>query len=162
MYVDFDALDENARIWVYQSDKKFTSEEVNEMSAKLELFINEWTRHGSQLKGSFKIVYQQFIIVAVDENFISVSGCAIDASVRQMKQFEADYGIQLFDKLQVAVQNKNGIETMSMLLFKEKLNEGTYSKNSIVFNNMVDTKKRLNSEWEVPVSESWHQRLLKV
>lgn len=162
MYVDFNDLNNKARVWVYQSNEEFSEEQIQMMSNKLEVFINDWTRHGSQLKGSFQILYKRFVVIAVDEDFLSVSGCAIDASVRQIQQFESVFNIQLLDKMQVAVLNGEAVETLSMSHFRAKLNDGVYNKDSIVFNNLVDTKEGLLTAWKVPVSESWHQRLLKV
>ena len=34
------------------------------------------------------------------------------------------------------------------------------SKNTIVFNNLVTNIVELNENWEVPASESWHNRFL--
>jgi DNA phosphorothioation-dependent restriction protein DptG len=74
MYVDFESLSGTSRIWVYQSSRELSENEVVEMSHKLERFIEEWTRHGDDLKGSFQIKYNHFIILAVDESFNQVSG----------------------------------------------------------------------------------------
>jgi hypothetical protein len=35
------------------------------------------------------------------------------------------------------------------------------SKNTIVFNNLVNNIAEFNENWEVPASESWHSRFLK-
>ena len=45
MYVDFDTLNDNSRVWVYQSSREFNAEEVKTIAAKLKDFVNEWTRH---------------------------------------------------------------------------------------------------------------------
>jgi hypothetical protein len=34
------------------------------------------------------------------------------------------------------------------------------SKNTIVFNNLVNTKAEYLENWEVPATESWHNRFL--
>jgi len=34
------------------------------------------------------------------------------------------------------------------------------SKNTIVFNNLVNNKGEYLSDWEVPASDSWHNRFL--
>ena len=49
MYVDFESLSGTSRIWVYQSSRELSENEVVEMSHKLERFIEEWTRHGDDL-----------------------------------------------------------------------------------------------------------------
>ena len=60
MYVDFESLKESSRIWIYQSSREFTAQEISEIGVKLEGFINEWTRHGDNLKGSYEIKYNHF------------------------------------------------------------------------------------------------------
>ena len=88
MYVDFENLNDDSRIWVYQSSREFNTQEINSIKEKLIDFVNEWTRHGDDLKASFEIKYNHFIILAVDESFNQVSGCSIDASTHIFKEFE--------------------------------------------------------------------------
>jgi len=60
MYVDFENLNDNSRIWVYQSSREFNAEEIEAMEVKLKDFVNEWTRHGDDLKASFEISISGF------------------------------------------------------------------------------------------------------
>jgi hypothetical protein len=38
--------------------------------------------------------------------------------------------------------------------------EKAVSKNTIVFNNLVNSKREYQEFWEVPASESWHSRFV--
>ena len=78
MYVDFEELPETARIWVYQSDRELDDAQLSAMRSSLKNFIEEWTRHGKDLKGSYTILYNHFIVLGVDESFNEVSGCSIE------------------------------------------------------------------------------------
>ena len=88
MFTEYKNLPNNSRVWIYQSNREFTQKEVEFITEKATVFINNWTRHGDDLKGSFTIKYHQFLVLAVDENFNNVSGCSIDASVRFVRQLE--------------------------------------------------------------------------
>ena len=55
MYIPYNELPNSARVWVYQADRTFTQEEIEVISARALLFIDQWTRHGEDLKGSFAI-----------------------------------------------------------------------------------------------------------
>ncbi|MGB0879774.1 MAG: ABC transporter ATPase, partial [Polaribacter sp.] len=77
MFTAYKNLPDNSRIWIYQSDREFTQEEIEKITQKATHFINQWTRHGEDLKGSFTIKYNQFLVLAVDEGFNNVSGCSI-------------------------------------------------------------------------------------
>ena len=85
MYTNFNTLPQNSRIWIYQADREFTRVEVDLLQENAIAFIEEWTRHGAALKGSFALKYNRFLILAVDESFANASGCSIDASVRFVK-----------------------------------------------------------------------------
>ncbi len=158
MFVDFESLDDNARIWIYQSNREFSDVEVESIVEKLTFFIQNWKRHGDDLKASFKIMYNQFVIIAVDESFNNVSGCSIDASIHTMQQIEKEFGIELMDKMKIAFKNGKHINITTMADFQKFAKENKVDKNTIVFNNMVQTKKELATSWEIAANQSWHQR----
>ena len=161
MLVDFNTLPEDARIWVYQSNREFTSKEVSEVSSKLGDFVNGWRRHGEDLKASFTIKYNQFIILGVDENFNDVSGCSIDASVHTIKSLEQEFDLDLMNKLNVAFRVGENINTVSLASFQNFVKEDKITSETIVFNNMIQSKLELTTNWEVLAGKSWHHRFLK-
>jgi len=158
MYVDFESLKESSRIWIYQSSREFTAQEISEIGVRLEGFINEWTRHGENLKGSYEIKYNHFIILAVDESFNQVSGCSIDASTHIFKNFEQEYQIELLNKLNTAFKDGDHVNIVSLGDFQKYVKEDKIHPNTTVFNNLVQTKKDLEFAWEIPAEKSWHNR----
>lgn len=158
MYVDFDTLHDNSRVWVYQSSREFNVEEVKAIEAKLKNFVNEWTRHGDDLKASFEIKYNHFIILAVDESFNQVSGCSIDASTHIFKQFENEFKVELLNKLNTAFKHGDHINVVSLADFQKYVKEDRIHQDTLVFNNMVQSKADLETLWEVPAIRSWHSR----
>lgn len=44
--------------------------------------------------------------------------------------------------------------------FRKMAKDKSVSKNTVVFNNLVNTKAEYLENWEVPASESWHARFL--
>ena len=158
MYVDFDTLNDNSRIWVYQSSREFNTEEVKVIEAKLKDFVNEWTRHGDDLKASFEIKYNHFIILAVDESFNQVSGCSIDASTHIFKEFENEFKVELLNKMNTAFKHEDHINVVSLADFQKYVKEDRIHPDTFVFNNMVQNKADLDTLWEVPANKSWHSR----
>jgi len=158
MYVDFENLNDNSRIWVYQSSREFNAEEIEAMEVKLKDFVNEWTRHGDDLKASFEIKYNHFIILAVDESFNQVSGCSIDASTHIFKQFESEFKVELLNKLNTAFKHGDHINVVSLADFQKYVKEDKIHPDTLVFNNMVQNKADLKTLWEVPANRSWHSR----
>jgi len=160
MYTPYKNLPNNSRVWIYQSNREFTEKELEFISTKAEEFINSWTRHGDDLKGSFTIKYNQFLVLAVDESFNNVSGCSIDASVHFIQALEKELQLNLMDKMNVTFKNGNQINLVRLSDFQKFAKEHKITQETIVFNNMVATKEDFENSWEVPAKDSWHKRFL--
>ena len=160
MYTEYKELPKNSRVWVYQSDREFTAEEIEYITAKALVFIENWTRHGDDLKGSFTIKYNQFLVLAVDENFNNVSGCSIDASVRFIQELENELKLDLMDKMNVSFKDGGNINIVKLQEFQNFAKAQKITAETVVFNNMVNTKEDFEAKWEVPANQSWHARFL--
>ena len=101
MLIDFNALPDKARIWIYQSNRPFNETEKTEISAQLSQFLSQWTAHGSDLQAGFTIKYNRFIIIGLDQDSSYATGCSIDASVHFIQQLEQAYQVDLLDKMNV-------------------------------------------------------------
>lgn len=161
MLVDFNTLPEESRIWIYQANRSFTEQELKEIQSKLDVFIENWTAHGSDLQAGYLVKYKRFIIIALNQNLNKASGCSIDASVHFIQQLEKEYNVDLMDKMNVSYKQGDFIAYKTLLDFKKMAKEKAISKNTIVFNNLVTSIAEFNENWEVPASESWHSRFIK-
>jgi len=160
MFVDYNTLPDTARVWVYQSDRKFKQEELPIIQKEAEEFITNWTRHGDQLKGSYTVIHNQFLVLAIDESFANASGCSIDSSVRFVKELESKLSLDLMNKLNISFKDGENINIVSLAEFQNYAKENKITSDTIVFNNMVQTKADVASNWEVAAKDSWHQRFL--
>lgn len=158
MLVPFDTLPEDTRVWIYQSNRKFTDQEVTEIDAAVKAFVEDWTAHGDELQGSYTIRYNRFIVLAVNQQIFEVSGCSIDGSVRFIQTLEQKYGVDLLDKMNVTYKTGEFVAYKSLLDFKKMAKEKAVTKDTIVFNNLVNTLGEFQDFWEVPAHESWHNR----
>lgn len=161
MLVDFNTLPEESRVWIYQSNRSFTSEEIEEIKEKLNVFIENWTAHGSDLEAGYLIKYKRFIIIGLNQNLNKATGCSIDASVHFIQQLEKDYKVDLMDKMNVSYKQGDYIAYKPLSDFRKMAKDKAVSKNTIVFNNLVTNIAEFKENWEVPASESWHSRFLK-
>ena len=160
MFVTYNDLPNTSRVWVYQSDREFTTQEIDFISQKAKDFIEQWTRHGSDLKGSFTIKYNQFLVLAVDEGFNNVSGCSIDASVHFVQELQKALQVDMLDKMNISFKVGEHINVVKMSAFKEFAKQQKINAETVVFNNMVATKQEFDTVWEVPAEQSWHKRFL--
>lgn len=160
MFTEYTNLPNNSRVWIYQSDREFSIEEIEYISAKALLFIDQWTRHGDDLKGSFTIKYNQFLVLAVDEGFNNVSGCSIDASVRFVQELEKELHLDLMNKMNISFKDGENINIVKLSDFQQFAKDKKITSETVVFNNMVNTKEDFENKWEVTADKSWHSRFL--
>ncbi|HZJ35020.1 MAG TPA: ABC transporter ATPase, partial [Gillisia sp.] len=99
MLIPFENLPDSSRVWIYQVNRSFSDQELQEIKTQSEDFITQWTVHGADLKASFEIRYKRFIIFGLDQELNTVSGCSIDASVHFIQQLEKQYNVELLDKM---------------------------------------------------------------
>ena len=158
MFIPFDQLPDNARVWVYPSSRKFTPDELLVIRQKTEAFLEQWTAHGTHLQAGLDMPYDRFIVLGLNESIQSASGCSIDASVHFIQSLEETFKITLLDKMNVTFRNNNSIDHISLKEFRTKAKEKKVNSDVIVFNNLVLNKMEYDSLWEVPASLSWHAR----
>ena len=158
MFVPFDQLPDNARVWIYPSSRKFSPDELLVIRQKTKAFLEQWTAHGTQLQAGLDLPYHRFIVLGLNESIQSASGCSIDASVHFIQSLEETFKITLLDKMNVTFRNKNSINHISLKEFQTKAKEKKVNSDVIVFNNLVQNKMEYDSFWEVPASSSWHAR----
>ncbi|RBA28583.1 ABC transporter ATPase [Flavobacterium tibetense] len=158
MYIPFDELPLHSRVWIYQSNRKFSDDEITEIEALAKDFIENWAAHGTSLEASFVIKYNRFIIIAVNQDVQQATGCSIDASVQFIQNLEAKYQVDLLDKMNVTFKVGEHIAHKTLIDFKKMAKEKAVTANTIVFNNLVNTVEEWQDFWEVPANESWHNR----
>ena len=95
MYIPFDNLPEESKIWIYQSNRKFSDEEMAEIEVGLKDFVENWAAHGTGLEASYQLKYNRFIILAVNQEIQMATGCSIDSSVQFIQNLEQKYSVDL-------------------------------------------------------------------
>lgn len=150
-----------SRVWIYQSDRKLTDQEVQQIQPELDRFATNWTAHNNQLKAKAEIRYNRFFILIVDESQAGASGCSIDKSVHFMQQVQQHLGINLFDRFNLAYRDGEEVLSLPRHDFEAKLKEGSINKETVVYNNLVQNLTELETKWEVPFKDSWHIQLFR-
>ena len=102
-------------------------------------------------------MYNHFVILAVNEDANAATGCSIDDSVRAIKSIQQHIETNLLDRLSIIYKDKDGrVKIVSKKTFREMLETGEISENTIVFNNMITKLGEYEKNWEVPMHQSWH------
>lgn len=145
----------SSRVWLYQSNRLFTISEALEIEDMLKQFIGHWKSHGAPVKGYGNLLFGQFIVLMADETHTGVGGCSTDSSVHFIQKIEAAFKVDMFNRQNLAFLVKDKIETIPMAQLNYALQNGFLTPDTIYFNNLVNDKKALFTEWMVPIRESW-------
>ena len=155
MFVNFNDLPNNSRVWIYQAEREFSTEEAALVEQLLRQFVSQWEAHQHPLQASYQLRYQRFIILCVNPDFYTPSGCSIDTSVALIRQIEQHFGVKLFDRLTLAFWENNEVKTLKSKDLKAKIAQGEFGVDTIIFDNTVQDKASLDASWQVPASKSW-------
>lgn len=157
MFLPFENMPPDSRIWIYQTNKPLSEESLHFASQFLIKYCNEWVAHGQPLKASFHFEFNHFIILAVDETYNPTSGCSMDDSVRAIKHISSVTGADFFNRELVAFK-KETVFLVGVKELKQKLQDGIWDQTTLMFNNLISTKDQLTSQWIVPAGETWLRR----
>src|ERR1043165_8697790 len=107
MYVDSSLMPADARIWIYQANRKLSEQEISSISDRAKEFLENWTAHDNALRASFQLLYGYFLIIMIDKNYEQASGCSIDKSFHFVQKLEKDFNLTLLDRMLFAYKTKD-------------------------------------------------------
>jgi hypothetical protein len=158
MLLKFEELPENSHVWVYQSNRPMEEKEIKYIKIHAEEFISSWESHGIPVPGSFKILYDRFLVIAADENGFNVSGCSMDKSIHFVKGLEQELSISFFDRLLMPFKHKDAIAFYKINSLKELIAKGEIHQDDIFINTMVSNIHELNTSFEIKAIDSFLSR----
>lgn len=161
MFVEFEKMPDDARIWIYQSNRDLSASENAMITTKCAEFLAQWAAHGSGLESSAKVFRNRFLIICVDENKAMASGCSIDSSVHFVQSLGNSMNIDFFKRTEVAflVDDMVVIETLADI--KNNLTSSKITGESLTFNNLIQKKSELADKWIIPSMDTWLNRYFK-
>lgn len=159
---DYIQYPDNAKVWIYQSDRHFNEDEKKHIQIRIDDFIDTWESHGNMVKGTFTILYDAFVVLFVDEQGDTMCGRAQDASVKLMKELEQELELSLLDRMNQSYKEGEKAVLVKLNDFETLYNDNKINDETIVFNNTITTKKEFDTTWELPLKNSWHKQLVNV
>lgn len=99
----FPNLPAHSRVWLYLADRKLDATEANYVTEQMHQFLSNWAAHNKKLTCDGTLLFNQYLILAVNEDIESASGCSIDSSVRFVKSLGAELNVDFFNRIKVMV-----------------------------------------------------------
>lgn len=150
-----DTFAPESRVWIYQSSRLFLLSEALEIEELLNKFTAEWRSHGAEVDAYGNLFFGQFVVLMADETRAGVSGCSTDSSVRFIKQLGEKFGVDFFNRTNLAFVVKEKIQVLPLSQLSYAVQNFYIDGDTLYFNNLVQTKKELEEGWIVPVKASW-------
>ena len=160
MWVNFDELPLQSRVWVFQSNRIMTPSEKSSIDGDVKHFVQKWSTHGVQMLASHVLFHNCFVVIAADEQKQSASGCSIDSFTALFKAFGTQYNLSFFDRFSIAHKSNDEVVISNLDDFKQLINDGRITQDTLVFNNLIEQRQDLSTKWELPLKESWQKRFL--
>jgi hypothetical protein len=158
MNIPFNQLSTASKVWIYASKAPLSNNQQKDISEILRAFTDTWQAHGVELKASFEIKYNHFIVIGVDELHHAPSGCSIDKSVQIIKNIESQFQINLMDRMVVYVWENNSIKTLPINKITIAIQDGDLAAENQVFDNTITSMDAYKKEWIKQAQNTWLHR----
>lgn len=159
--VDFNQLPDDARVWVFGSDRPLNDQQRARLLATVDDHLAQWKAHGSPLTCARVWTENQFLTIGVDQRTEGASGCSIDALFRTLQQLERELGLSLVGGGRVFYRTRNGdVNAVDREEFYGLAERGAITRNTPVFDTTVMTLGDWRARFEGPAEASWHGQLL--
>lgn len=152
-----DTMPGNARVWIYQADRVLNEVEQESLTHAALQFVGEWAAHGTPLAGSAQVLKGYFLVIAVDEEQAAASGCSIDKSVHFVKAMGAQFGVDFFNRMNIAVENPE-LTLVPLANFDAEVAKGSITPDTFVYDNTVTTVADFKKRWFGPAKNTWLAR----
>jgi len=148
------------KVWVFQSKREFSKDEISFINDNLHPFITQWKAHGNELSADFTLQDNRFIKVQVDEEMEKASGCSIDSLTRKIKEIDNQFQLGLLDRNLISFIENNDIKTISLFDFKKEIKSGNISDETIFYNMAISNSDEFQTQFKIKIKDSWAKNLL--
>lgn len=160
MFVDYASIADDAKVWIYPSNRKFYATEIPEIETKIKSFVENWKSDDEDFKASYQFLYNRFIVIVAETSQTTISTADIDASVAFILQLQNEYEVELLDRMNVCFKQGEFVQYKELKEFKKLLKNKALTGKSIIFDNLITNKNDFDNFWEIPIEDSWYKRFL--
>ena len=116
MFVNFQKLPEESRIWVYGAQDIISSENQELISDKIFAFLSNWSHHGKPLTSSFIFIKNRFLIIGLDESKNPTGGCSMDTLQNLISDLDNTFKLNFYERMNVFVLNQMKLIVFTLVI----------------------------------------------
>lgn len=156
----FEEFHPDARVWLFQSERKISQVEQTELLEDIANYTNTWRSHGDDLVSMGRIVKDQFIVLIADTISTQIGGCSQDDMMRFIQAVEKKYNLSLLNRSLVALLIEDEVQLHKLNDLSNLVKENLISEKALIFDNMVRSRAEFQHNWLKPLSDSWVTKFL--
>lgn len=154
--VTFSDLPDNARVWVFASDRPLGPDESKMLLSEVDAFLDQWAAHGAPLRNSREWRENQFLVIGVDPSVEQASGCSIDGLFRSLQQLGSRFGTSLVAGGRVFYRDERGTPRMT----PRPEAKAVVRADTPVFDTSLTDAGSYRTRFEQPARSTWVASLL--
>lgn len=154
-------LANHSRVWIYQADRKLTDDEIRFIIQKGNAFTSTWAAHGNALTAELLVIDYYFVVLILDEEQESASGCSIDKSMKFILDLQNELSISFTNRLISAFWVEGKIQLLTLTEVKNALKSGQMNARSLVFDPAVSNLNELKINWLKSLDRTWLKKFLQ-
>lgn len=151
----------NLRLVIFPASRSILASEQMDISQRISSFLIHLSAHGEPLYATLEIVYQQFIIIKIDENKTMASGCSLDNLNGMMREIEAEYQLGIFDRMKACFLQNNEVKTLPLPDFRTAIRNKELPQDIKVFDFSLANDDDFQRKFLLPIEESWAKSTYK-
>ncbi len=152
-------MNPESRMWFYGLKTPMNAAQSAELKGIMDDFVGGWKAHGAQLAAAYRLIANQFLIIAVDETQQQATGCSIDKSVHLLQEFGENHDLDFFNRMLVYVLENGTFTSYSTAELKAAIAEGKIGPNTQIMNTTAATLKE-SGMGTLDLADSWAAKYL--
>jgi hypothetical protein len=152
-------MNPESRMWFYGLKTPMNGAQTAELKGIMDEFVGGWKAHGAQLAAAYRIIADQFLIIAVDESPQQATGCSIDKSVHLLQEFGAKHHLDFFNRMLVHVMDNGTFTSYSTSELNAAIAEGKIGPKTQIMNTTAATLQE-SGMGTLDLADSWAAKYL--
>lgn len=161
--VPFESLPDEARVWVFGSDRQLEERDANQLLDEVDRFLAHWKAHGVPLICARDWRAGALLTIGVDTTQENASGCSIDGLFRTLQGLERLLHTRLLGGGRVFYRDDEGrVQCVARDEIPVLAAAGEISDETPVFDTGLTRAGEWRERFEVKAAETWVGNLLRV
>lgn len=149
------AFPDDSRVFLFGSNRKIGTEEIDRIQHEIDHFCNNWKSHGTKLNCTGAIFHNSILVFIIDESIHGASGCSQDELSRFVRWLGDTYHVDFLNRMYFHFLVEQEIHIIHKENLATAMDSGLLHADSLFYDNLVNRKYDFINHWIKPLNQSW-------